>query len=162
MAKRSLTNAEVLTLLAQTPERIVELTATSEEAQLHAAPTHGEWSPHEVLAHLRACADVWGGCITAILNQDHPTLRAVNPTRWITSTDYRKHDFHSSLQAFISQRAELLTILKSLAPEDWARSATVIGAGKPLERTVHLYARRLALHEPSHVKQIARIVNGSA
>ena len=33
----------------------------------------------QVLAHLRACADVWGTCMVTIITQDQPTLRGVNP-----------------------------------------------------------------------------------
>jgi hypothetical protein len=32
-----------------------------------AALALSEWSAVEVLAHLRACGDVWGGCIARIL-----------------------------------------------------------------------------------------------
>jgi hypothetical protein len=36
--------------------------------------------------------------------------------------------------------------------------ATVTGAGKPRERTVHTYGQWLANHERSHFRQIERIV----
>ena len=67
--------------------------------------------------------------------------------------------FQRSLDAFTAQRTALLAVLEPLPPEAWARSATVTGAGKALERTVHTYARWLARHEQPHVKQIERIVN---
>jgi hypothetical protein len=155
---RSLTIEQVLTLLAATPPRIAELTAGLAPAQLQAAPAPAEWSINEVLAHLRACADMWGDCIAAIIAHDHPTLRAVNPTTWINQTDYREQAFQPSLQAFTEQRAKLLAVLEPLAPEGWARSATVTGAGRPLERTVMFYAQWLAGHERSHFKPIEWIV----
>ena len=112
-----------------------------------------------MLAHLRACADMWGKCIAVILSEDRPTIKAVNPTTWIKKTNYCEQEFKPSLQAFTAQRAELLAMLKPLAPEAWSRMATVTGAGKPRERTVHTYAQWLANHERSHIKQIERIVN---
>jgi hypothetical protein len=112
-----------------------------------------------VLAHLRACADVWGGCIVAIIAEERPTLRAVNPRTWINQTDYRELEFRPSLQAFATQRTDLLGLLGSLAPEDLERAATVTGAGKVLEPSVLFYARWLAEHERPHVKQIERIVD---
>jgi len=157
--KRSLTIEQVLTLLAETPRRIAALTAGLAPAQLHTAPNHGEWSANDVLAHLRSCADVWGNCIEVIIAQDTPTIRAVNPTTWINSTDYLEQEFQPSLYAFATQRTDLLAVLEPLAHEDWSRAATVTGAGKPLVRTVHTYAQRLARHERTHVKQIERIVN---
>jgi hypothetical protein len=56
------------------------------------------------------------------------------------------------------QRTQLLAILELLPPEDWSRTATVTGAGKPLKRTVLFYAQWLARHERPHLKQIERIV----
>ena len=159
MPSKSLTIEQVLTLLAETPPRIAALTASLTPAQLHAAPNDDAWSANDVLAHLRACADVWGSCIVAMIAEDKPTLRAINPTTWITQTDYRELDFQTSMHAFAAQRADLLAVLEPLPPEGWSRAATVTGAGKVLERTVLFYAQWLARHERTHVKQIARIVN---
>ena len=158
MPSSSLTIEQVLTLLVGTPPRLEAITAGLTAAQLHTAPNEDEWSANDVLAHLRACADVWGGCIAAMIAEDMPTLRAVNPRTWIKQTDYRDQEFLPSLRAFAVQRAELLAILKPLPTEGWSRAATVTGAGKALERTVLFYARWLAGHERPHVKQIARIV----
>lgn len=159
MPSRSLTSEQVLTLLAQTPPRIAELTADLEPAQLHTARNPSEWSANDVLVHLRSCADVWGNCIVTMISQDRPTIRAINPTTWIKRTDYLEQEFQSSLHAFAEQRADLISLLEPLPPEGWSRTATVTGAGKVLERTVMLYARWLARHERPHIKQIERIVN---
>ncbi len=158
MPGRSLTSEQVLTMLAATPPRIAALTAGLLPAQLHTAPDHDEWSANDVLAHLRACADVWGTCIAAMLAEDRPTLRAVNPRTWIRQTDYLEQAFQPSLHAFATQRTDLLAVLEPLGPEGWSRAATVTGAGKVLERTVLFYAQWLATHERPHVKQIERIV----
>jgi hypothetical protein len=156
---RSLPIEQVLTLLAKTPTRIVAATAALTEAQLHVAPRSGEWSANEVLAHLRSCADVWGDCIAVILHQDRPTIRAVNPRTWIDQTNYLELEFQPSLNAFTAQRTDLLAVLKPLKPKAWSRSATITGAGKPLERTVQSYAEWMATHERPHVKQIERIAS---
>ena len=159
MYDRPLTIEQNLTMLAAAPTRLADLTEGLPPAQLLAPPEPGEWSARDVLAHLRACADMWGKYIVEILSEDRPTIKAVNPTTWIKKTDYRQQEFQPSLQAFTAQRAELLALLKPLAPEAWYRMAMVTGAGKPRERTVHTYAQWLANHERSHIKQIERIVN---
>lgn len=159
MPSRSLTTEQVLTLLAETPTRLAALTAGLAPAQLRTTPDHDGWSANDVLAHLRACADVWGGCIAAIIAEETPMLRAIDPRTWIKQTDYPDLEFRSSLRTFTTQRADLLAVLEPLPPDGWLRSATVTGAGKPLERTVHFYAQWLARHERTHVKQIGRIVN---
>jgi hypothetical protein len=156
---KSLTIEQVLTLLAEAPPRIAALAAGLTPAQLRAVPNPDEWSANDVLAHLRACADIWGNCIMAIIAEDRPTLRAVNPRTWIEKTNYREQEFQPALRAFARQRTDLLAVLKPLAHEDWSRAATVTGAGKVLERTVLSYARWLADHERPHLKQIKRIAN---
>lgn len=157
MARGLLNVEQILTALAEGPSRIAEHTVGLTKAQLHAAPSPGEWSANEVLAHLRSCADVWGDCIATILHQNKPTIRALNPRTWIEKTDYPEQEFRSSLQAFAAQRTALLQVLETLSPEAWSRSATVTGAGKVLERTVYSYADWMAEHERPHLKQIKRI-----
>ncbi|MFZ0178476.1 MAG: DinB family protein [Candidatus Dormiibacterota bacterium] len=157
MPSRSLTIEQVLSQLAETAPRIAEHTAGLPPAQMRTRSSHDEWSANDVLAHLRACADVWGGCIMLTINEDAPTLRAVNPRTWIKKTDYVELEFRPSLRAFATQRADLLAILEPLPREGWSRAASVTGAGKLLERTVLFYAQWLARHERAHVKQIERI-----
>lgn len=158
MAKSALTTEQILTMLAAGPQQIADSMAVLTAAQLRAAPQPGAWSATELLAHLRSCADVWGDCMATILTQDHPTLRAVNPTTWVNQTDYPTQQFEPSLQAFTTQRAELLALLQPLTPAQWARTATVTGAGRPLERTLFFYAHWLASHERTHFKQFNRII----
>jgi uncharacterized damage-inducible protein DinB len=155
----SRTTEQLLSMLAATPSRLADLTEGLPPAQLVAPPKPGEWSARDVLAHLRACADMWGKAIVEILSEERPTIKAVNPTTWIKQTDYHEQQFKPSLEAFTAQRADLLEVLKPLAPDDWSRMARVTGAGKPLERTVYTYAHWLANHERPHIKQIERIVN---
>lgn len=153
-----MTPDQVLALLAAGPDRIAEVTrgATGDRLRLNPAP--GEWAANDVLAHLRSCADVWGGCIGTILAEDHPTIRAVNPRTWIDRTDYLDLGFRRSLRSFTKQRQALVAALQPLSAEEWARAATVTGAGRTLERTVLSYAEWLATHERPHLTQIARAV----
>jgi len=148
-------------VMAETPRRIAALTAELTPAQLRTSPNRASWSANDVLAHLRACADVWGDCIAAIITEDRPTLRAINPRTWIKRTNYLELEFPDSLRSFLTQRADLLAVLESLPPDGWSRSATVMGAGSALERTVLFYATWLARHERSHVKQLALIANSA-
>ncbi len=159
MANKTLTVEQVVTLLGETPRLIATLTASLAPAQLHANPNRDEWSANDVLAHLRACADVWGSCMQRLIAEDKPTVRAVNPRTWIGHTDYLQLEFRRSLRSFAAQRVDLLAALDPLPREDWSRVATVTGAGKALERDVLFYGRWLAGHERTHVKQIEHIVS---
>lgn len=158
MPGRPHTSEQILTILAEAPGRIAASTAGVASARLRAAPAPGEWSPTEVLAHLRACADVWGTGIARMLAEDLPTIRAVSPRTWVHGTDYPELEYAPSLRAYTEQRAALLAVLEPLPPEGWSRAATVAGAGRPFRHTVLSYAERLATHERPHVQQIARTV----
>ena len=160
MYDTKLTIDQVLTQLTEQPKAIAAITANLPRARLHRSPGRGEWSVNDVLAHLRSCSDMWGKYIATIVAEDRPTIRAMNPTTWIKSTNYPELEFAPSFRAFTKQRAELLALLRPLPKRGWSRSATVTGAGKPRERTVFEYAQWLANHERSHVKHIARIVTG--
>jgi hypothetical protein len=157
---RLLSIEQILTVLSGSPERIAALTAGLTPAQLQTAPNPGEWSANDVLAHLRACNDVWGGNLVMIIAQDKPTFKGLNPRAWIKKTDYLAQEFQPSLLAFTTQRTALMAALEALPPEGWSRTATVIDMiGKRLERTVLSYADALARHERTHVKQVERIVD---
>ena len=147
---------QVMEQLRTTPVRLREVTAGVAPETLRTPPAPDEWSANEVLAHLRACSDRWGECATRIVEEDHPRLRATNPRIWITKTDYPDLEFAPSLRAFVRQRKALLAVLEHLEPDDWLRTGTLVGAGKPVDLTAHSYAERLARHERPHVKQIAR------
>ncbi|HKY53713.1 MAG TPA: DinB family protein [Anaerolineales bacterium] len=160
MTSKYLPIDKILTILKETPLRLAKLTASLTPTQLNTAPSVSEWSVSEVLAHLRACDDVWGGYyIMTILAQDNPTIKAMNPRTWIKNTDYFEQEFQSSLRAFTKQRKKLLAVLEPLSPKDWTRTNTLIGAGKPLQQTLISHADGLARHERAHLKQIERTLN---
>jgi hypothetical protein len=149
---------EVLSQLAESSPRIAALTVSLTSTQLHTTPSDDGWSANDVLAHLRACADVWGGCIVRIIREDTPRLRAISPRTWIRKTNYRELDFSASFRSFAVQRADLLAVLRALPDAGWSRAATVTGAGNVVDRTVLSYAQSLADHERQHVNQLECIV----
>src|SRR5687767_13744695 len=106
-----MTIEQILPLLAAAPHRLTALVEGVAPAQLRAAPGPDELSANDILAHLRACADVWGSRIATILAEDRPTIQAMNPRTWINKSIYLDLEFHPSLQAFITQRADLLGVL---------------------------------------------------
>src|SRR5262245_30553679 len=148
----------VLRLLATTPRRIASLSRGVEISKLHFRPHQDSWSASDILAHLRACADVWGKSIFEMLTRDHPRLRHISPRGWIRKTDYIELEFDVSLQAFTRQRRELLKALKDLAIEDWSRGATFTATTRGREQTVFDYALRIAEHENKHCDQIEAVL----
>jgi hypothetical protein len=148
----------ILTLLAQTPLRLAEASKGLEKAQLHFKPAEEAWSANDILAHLRACADVWGKSMLKMIEQNHPTIRYVSPRTWIRRTNYTELEFDRSFEAFTNQRNELLQTLKAMKDEDWSRGATFTATTRGREQTVFSYALRLAEHETGHCEQIEALL----
>lgn len=148
----------VLALLDSTPRRIESVTLGLSDKDLTWKFSPEHWSINEVIAHLRACADVWGDSISKILKGNNPTFRYVSPRTWIRKTNYLNSNFQASLLDFRTQREDLLKVLKALDHKDWLRRATV-KATNLREETVLSYAQRLASHEAGHCEQIDRILH---
>ena len=146
--------AEVLAALKENPLRIRKVTSKVKNADLQVRASKTSWSVNDILAHLRACADVWGGTIERMLAEEMPRLPDIHPRKWITQTDYLKLDFHTSFSAYVDQREKLLKILMKLPFEDWSRGAIIGGR----IHTVFTQARRIAKHETQHCEQIEELL----
>jgi hypothetical protein len=148
----------VLTLLSETPQRIAEIAHGLSEERLHRRPDVDAWSAQEIVAHLRACADVWGRSIERMLAEDHPTIRYVSPRGWLKKTGFLQQTFHETLQGFSEQRAVLVARLTRSSSNSWTRSATFTGTTLGRTGTVLTYATRIAEHEVRHLDQLRRTV----
>lgn len=139
-----------LALLAGTIARVTACTAPLDAARLAQRPEPRAWSALEVLAHLRACSDLWSYSIYAMLAQDNPTLPLLDERKWTKVTRYAALEFRPSFQAFALQRAELLRVLNALPQDAWGRTATIEGR----VHSVFSQVRRMALHEAEHCTQL--------
>lgn len=148
----------ILTALSASPKHIVRITRGSDDRRLLRKPQADAWSVQEILAHLRACADVWGQSIERMLAEEHPMIRYVSPRGWLNKTDYLQEAFRDSLRAFTIQRVALVKALRGLDPVDWLRGATFTGTTLGREATVLSYATRIADHEARHLGQIERTI----
>lgn len=159
MASRDLEVEEIMAILPETPRHIAALTKGLTPTRLHAAPEPDGWSVNDVLAHLRACHDVLGGNILRILDEDTPTWKGLNPRAWLKKTDYPDWEFAPAFEAFRKQRADLLAVLEPLPPDDWERTATVMGMlGETYQRSARYYGSWMADHERAHWKHFGRII----
>ena len=150
------TRAEIektLTLLEQTPLRI-SATLMNAQKDVYFKPNPKAWSAHEILMHMRSCADTWGETIREMLEHNRPTLAEIHPNARLKQGHYKEEEFVMSLRVFIDGRERLLAVLKELRFEDWSRGAIIGGR----EHTVFSQARRIALHEDEHCGQIENLL----
>ena len=88
MPRATVTESEinaVLTALSDTPQQIAQIARGCSDQQLHRKPAADAWSAQEILAHLRACAEVWGRSIERMLSEDEPKIRYVSPRGWMAA-----------------------------------------------------------------------------
>jgi hypothetical protein len=141
---------KTLDLLTETPRRITAVAGTMSDDQLLLRPDKESWSANDILAHLRACADVWSETIAAMFQEDEPTLEDISPREWLKGKEYPGLLFQESFLSFVDQRRRLLQILYDLEAADWSRGAMI----KNRRHTVFSQARRMALHEVTHCEQL--------
>jgi len=143
-----------LNLLAETSRRLSKATNGLDDARLKTRTKERPWSVNDILAHLRSCADVWGGSIDAMLAEQKPTIPYRHPRQWIKKTSYPELPFPESFKTFVAQRKKLLETLTGLPFEDWSRAGIIKGR----EHTVFTQVRRMALHEQVHCEQIENLL----
>ena len=140
--------------LEQTAPRLADATSGRTDDALHAAPGSETWSAAGILAHLRACADLWTHSVYAMLAKASPELPDIDERKWARVTKYADLPFAVSLQAFTLQRNVLLSVLGALPPEGWERDAIILGR----RHTVFTQARRMAKHEAEHCEQVKALL----
>ena len=143
-----------LKCVEDTQIRIIRAANGLDETSLHFEPDKNSWSANDILAHIRACADLWTHSIYAMLAENEPEFSDINERRWAKVTRYAEVPFAESFQAFSLQRATLLRVLKSLPFESWERSAIIFGR----KHTVFTQTRRMAKHEGEHCEQIENLL----
>jgi hypothetical protein len=141
-------------MLNHTPGRITAVISGLDEASLSWSPDRKTWSAVEVLAHLRACLDIWGFSIYAMLAEDIPMLPEIDERRWAVIAGYKKNSFHRSFQVFNSQHAALIEVLGGLAFESWSRESRINGR----QHTIFSQVRRIAIHEVVHCVQLEELI----
>ncbi len=114
-----------------------------------------DWSVVDILAHLRACSDVWCFSIYAMLAENQPVLPLLDEHRWAKVLGYAALSFEVSFNVFRVQREKLLRALLTINIEAWERTANIGGHN----HSVFSETRCLALHEVEHLNQFQEIVN---
>jgi len=140
----------VLSILNETPSRLANLIMAFDDRHLYTPPGVKTWSVSEILAHMRACADIWTFSIYAMLTEERPTLPDINERKWAKVTAYARLPIVISLQAFTFQREGLMRVLKPLPKDGWEHGSLILER----EHTVFTQARRMAYHEQGHLEQI--------
>jgi uncharacterized damage-inducible protein DinB len=143
----------ILALLRQAPPRLEKATRGFQSPRLDLRTDEEPWSVRDILAHLRACSDVWGSRIITMITQDNPTMRYVSPRSWMRKPKYRDEAFDAALESFTQERQKLVKTLEDLDETSWARRGTFTGTSpRQRDQTVWRYSERIVNHEQPHLE----------
>jgi FMN phosphatase YigB (HAD superfamily) len=139
-------------ILRSTPAALYTLLRGYAQTELTRQPTPGEWSPAEVLCHLRDVeCEVNLPRIKSMLAIDNPFIPGQDTDRWAVERQYSLQDGQEALTAFLEARVELLELLEALVEADWNRPArhAIFGPTR-LSELVNI----IAGHDRLHVRQV--------
>lgn len=140
--------------LRAVPGRIAAATDAVSDPVLNRRTAAEPWSVNDVLAHLRAAADVRDRYMRRMATGEHATLAYNSPRSEMRKTDYVDRPFAENLAAFTAQRASLVEWLEALPADAWSRGALI----RDRPETVATYAGYLAEHEAVHCEQIEALL----
>ncbi len=102
-----------LRLLREAPERIAAATAGVDDDRLHRRSAAEPWSVNDILAHLRASADMRETYIANMASGDRASLPYQSPRGWIRKTNYLELPFAESFAAYRAHRYAWLAQLET-------------------------------------------------
>lgn len=146
---------DAVKLQAAAPKKFEKLIKGVSAAKLRKRPAPDKWSIAEILAHVAETEIVGGFRMRMILGSPGTTIQAFDQDSWVVSGHYDKRDPRKSLEQFRVLRESNLSLLKSLAPEQWKHHGIHSERG---EETVAHIVRMFAGHDINHMKQIERIL----
>ncbi len=146
----------LLSRLALLPERIASIIEGKNAVELHSRPGQDKWSASEIFAHIRASDDIVSSRIYAVLVREYAPLVAYDERLWAEVAGYAQADFHTILALFTLRRAELVKVLRDLAPEDWQHVGIHEERGP---QTLLTIVTALLEHEEEHCMQLTACFN---
>src|SRR5262245_17328374 len=101
--------------LARLPRVLEDLVGDLESTIARVRPAPDEWSPIEILCHLRdEEAEDFGARLRAVL-EGAPEFSPIDPERWVEARRYRDAKLDEVLHELTTQRALIVDFLAALA-----------------------------------------------
>lgn len=141
----------LLAVLRSTPAALATLCRRKPQ-NMARRPALNEWSPGEVLCHLRdvdAEVNLWR--LPKVIDENNPFIPGQDTDPWAKARRYDLQDGWQALSEFTKARLEVLRLLESLSKEDWDRPARhAIFGPTSLRELVNI----IAGHDILHVQQV--------
>jgi hypothetical protein len=145
---------DLLDALRATPEVLEALLDGYTQAQATAARGgEEEWSIVEVVCHLRDAEEQALARMRLMRDATDPVIAAYDQERWARERRYAEPSLPEALAAFNRFRAQHVTELAQLSPQEWQRSGQHEEQGTI---TISSHTLHIVSHDALHAAQIAR------
>ena len=146
---------DVIEFLEETPVVFRKLAQGLADADLRLKPAGDQFSFVENACHLRDIeVEGYGARIRRLLAEDSPQLPDVDGARLARERDYNSQDFGAALAAFERARAENVSAVGRLSPEQLSRAGTLEGVGQiTLGKLLHLMRE----HDEAHRRELVEL-----
>ena len=138
--------------LARLPVVLEGLLAGLDETYAHTRPASGEWSPVEILCHLRDEETEDFGARLRVIVDGESEFAPIAPERWAEERRYREASLPDVLEALRARRQASLELLASVSPE-------TLKGSRPHERLGRLSGLDIlaawVAHDRIHLAQLA-------
>ena len=147
--------ADARRALGQMPALLDALLTGLDEEAARTRPAPDEWSPVEIVCHLRDEEIEDFGARVRVILEGAAQFVKIDPERWAVERRYREASLPEALAAFRMRREDSLRLLASVAPAP----LEALGASRPLDRLGPLSGLDLVAawvaHDRIHLAQLA-------
>lgn len=142
---------EIIAVLAATPSWLQAGLASLPEEAARQTPKAGEWSPAQIMAHLRASDAILAPRVFQLLTRANAPLTGFDERAWAEIAARAQLPLATQLAAFEAQRAELVGVLRTLTDAEWE----IVGQHETRGAlSLRAIAADLAEHEREHQPQL--------
>ena len=147
--------AALIDALERAPALVVPLVRQADAAVLKRRPAPGEWSIHENACHLAEVHPLFVRRLDLMLAEANPEIRSYDPGRDDPEDALLELDLEDSLRRFAEDRERIVKRLRTLGPDDWARTAR---HDEYNAYSIFTMFRHLALHDFHHAYRIEELL----
>ena len=149
------TTDAIIEALERAPAIVIPLVREVPPAVLKRRPVPGKWSAHEHACHLAHVHGLFFDRLDEMLASPEPVVTPYQPGETDADDMLLKMDLADCLEQYTEDRARLVSRLRRLSPEEWARKAE---HGEYSHYSVFIMFRHLALHDFLHAYRIEELL----
>lgn len=146
---------DLVDALAETPIWLRETFLHLSDSAARLSPGAGQWSAADVLAHLRASDAILAPRVLQILVRAQAPLIGFDERAWAAWATRARLSISTQVEAFDAQRSELVGVLRTLIPAEWAAEGLHETRGALSVRAI---VQDLATHEREHRQQMDELL----